>query len=90
MNYYDLSGIVSALPTKPADALTLYAAMTTIKITDPGAPWRFFIATRSRRFDVEGPRFEVEAYDLKDAIRKVRVIVSPVWILRQERPARRD
>ena len=43
------------------------------------APWLFVIGTHSRSLGIDGRRFAVTAWDLRQAIRETRKVVSPAW-----------
>lgn len=52
------------------------------------APWIFVIGTVGRNIGIDGRTFRVHAWDLKQAIREVRKVVSKAWTLRLVRKER--
>ncbi len=56
--------------------------MNTILNHMSSAPWRYTIGTTGRNIRVEGRTFQVYAWDLKQAIRETRKVVSMAWSLR--------
>jgi len=46
------------------------------------APWLYTIGTTGRVFGIDGYSYQVIAWDLRQAIRETRKIVSRQWALR--------
>lgn len=46
------------------------------------APWLYTIGTTGRALGISGPTHQVYAWDVRQAIRETRKVVSPAWSLR--------
>ena len=63
--------------------------MSTLNLNETTkAPWIFTIGTTGRNIGIDGRTYRVHAWDLRQAIRETRKVVSNAWSLRLVRKER--